>query len=1160
MDKLLRVGGGLESTKRVTGRRALLPAEAQLCNSVGLSEEEYWHFVELTEAYVPDEAELRADPVTIITLIVGLALSAISALMAPKPQQPKTPPNIKTDDIKGRSRFAPQSSFDSIQELSKLGAVIPLVFARKGVRVNSTLLWSQMLSQGIGQQLRTIGMFGSGQIEGRPDWSSYAIGDTLLENYTGAKIALYFAGNGGRLKEGGTQRYPEGSARNVPTGDAFSLNWAPAGGQYRPYFSGTRTPSTQAQFGVYEPIANGTRFRLNYEEAVYQDSMEDEAKDIITDKHNKVRDNFPRCIAVTQANADGAVLRIDGRKAATRDYGIHKTDDVNNAIDGERIASDEALAIGNEYLVGTGIAVVTAASPEPWHRGQSKDITFRWTEGQGSVTVANPASTYASYQHLLVQRVAVGTVSNNRSCDATEIGLKSTVYKQINGFANVNTMLSENELNEIEEDNGSFALGSMQTYISRLSFFTLEARTLGSNAAWRNISGGTVFCVRGRTPQPQYNYIRVYHPRGQYQFRMKPYAGNQVYRSFMNKDVWLLRPGSLISYAASPYSVEFAGQRLNLDPSVTSNPEWVEGSPPRSVGRVISVSSSSSGPPVRYDWGPKVKSGSMRRVSGRTWSWTAGGERGTITGGNGNAYPPRLDVTRGDKRITLGSRTGSATYSLYVSTLVPSTNVTYQGTVAASGGNGSGATFNVKVYGNGRKEWSLANGGSGYRSGNTLYIPTAGVSVSITSDAANILKKNFNPHDAISDGITYQEEKSSHQDSPEHEVVYVNEMLSQSAPQYENLCLAGLRIDSSKEWTTFSNLSAFFKTGTIVERLTQGGRSATNLLPEIAYALLTDPVVGAGTLIGKNQVNRDRMTEAALFCQANGFTWDGVIDEKLNLREWIFEQAGYCLLDFTILGGQFSLVPSVPVKSDWTIDHDAKPKIKALFTDGNIKDLKVSFLSPEERQSFIGVATYRQDTINGFPETRTVSMRLTNAQGGSDHDPVETFSMDPFCTTQEHAVKFLSYALKIRQVVDHGVTFQTTPQAAMNMEPGQYFRLASEVTHHSRFNNGSIGPDGSITAVDKLNGSYPILYWVPGTEGVREGVLKAKDNKCNDAALYGVVFTTNASTLTDRVYKVETLSYGEDGLIEIAGSHVPLTDKGSLAVLDWNGAFDVDVV
>ena len=36
-----------------------------------------------------------------------------------------------------------------------------------------------------------------------------------------------------------------------------------------------------------------------------------------------------------------------------------------------------------------------------------------------------------------------------------------------------------------------------------------------------------------------------------------------------------------------------------------------------------------------------------------------------------------------------------------------------------------------------------------------------------------------------------------------------------------------------------------------------------------------------------------------------------------------------------------------------------------------------------------------------------------------------------------------------------------------------------------------------------------------------------------------------------RVYKCESLSYAEDGLVEVSGSASPLNDKGQLLLLDW---------
>ena len=66
--------------------------------------------------------------------------------------------------------------------------------------------------------------------------------------------------------------------------------------------------------------------------------------------------------------------------------------------------------------------------------------------------------------------------------------------------------------------------------------------------------------------------------------------------------------------------------------------------------------------------------------------------------------------------------------------------------------------------------------------------------------------------------------------------------------------------------------------------------------------------------------------------------------------------------------------------------------------------MKVSFLSPEERQLFRAVVNWRQDKVNGS-ETRTLSVRLSNAEGGSESDPVEGFDIGSFATAQAQALK-----------------------------------------------------------------------------------------------------------------------------------------------------------
>jgi hypothetical protein len=371
----------------------------------------------------------------------------------------------------------------------------------------------------------------------------------------------------------------------------------------------------------------------------------------------------------------------------------------------------------------------------------------------------------------------------------------------------------------------------------------------------------------------------------------------------------------------------------------------------------------------------------------------------------------------------------------------------------------------------------------------------------------------------------------------------------------------GLRLNSTKEWSSFQQLSAYVKKGVVIERLIDDAGNplpegavfdASNNLAEIVYTLLVDKRIGAGAAVGRKSVNRERMQLAARWCKANGFTWDGVLAETLNLRQWIFEQAGYALLDFTILGGQFSLVPTFPYDSAYRLDPAAKPVISALFTDGNIRNLQVAWLTPEERQLFKASVKWRQEVENGFSLARSLAIRLSDSEGGTDLDPEESFDLSGFCTTAAQARLFARVALKLRQKVTHGLSFETTPQAAMGLEPGAYFRLVSEVTHTSRFGNGSIGQGGQVNSAQPLeDGQHRVIYWQPGTEGVREATIAVAGGVCADAAFWGVVFTLANSTTTSRLYKVESIAYSDEGWVTVTASHQPLTEGGELAVLQW---------
>ena len=1184
MADVLRVGGSLEPARRPSGRRVLLPAEAELCNVVGITEAEYWEFVEKTEAYNgkrPEGYELipdvRNDPVSlVVSLVIGAALSAVSALLAPKPKQPQQqkdrPGDIQTESITGRQRFTPTSNFDSVQDLAVLGSIIPLVYTRNlGVRVNTKLLFSQLQSLGNGQRLRAVFLLGFTGI-GRPDFDGLAIGDTLLNVYTNAKLKAYFR-NGGRLLKG--DAYSEGTLRVSSMNDAFSIRDDKTNTN-QPFFSGTRTPSTQTIFGNYNPMPNGMRYMLEFELILSYDSdivQDKQVRDDTRVRRGKILAAHERKSAVVSVSGNTVTYRLDASEYPATKYKPWGSEDIKQAVNRTRVASDEYLSVGEQYLIGNSIYVCTSNPSGIWEPGKRVDSVFTLVEGSNRpIETTSVNDTYFPYQKRIVQRVAIGTITNNRKCDYTEIGIKSTVYKRLSGTANYNSIPSQSVIDNYEKNGGSISIGSLNIYVPRMSFFYFQVRQLGSNN-WITMQ---LFAVRGQTPVPQYNYLRVTHSRNQHEFRFLPASGNNIIKNNLNTYVWLLTPTSRQSFSSRGYTVTFSGERVLLSPDFLSNREWIKGPPPSAAdGEVNGLSASSSGavPPTVKEYEFREEKYAIEGNMGDEDDYFEYGVRrvndGPPRGENRYSYVYYWngEVVKGstDGKYRKGkSRNGSAIL-FYIERWAEVTKggkPTSVRTANAQGGSGSGLRIEVKQYSNGASTWRIVSKGRGYKNGETVRVPYVNTAVRVTVKNNQNAQASVNPYDVASDYIQYESEQPSHLDSPEHEIVYVNEFLRQK-PSYSGLAVMGLQINSSTEWSSFKEFSAYVRNGLSVRRLINDAGQArsdgqliqsTNLFPEIAYDLLTDPSRGAGELIGAQQVDREAMIRAAKFCRANGFTWNGVITDGVNLREFIFANAGFNLLDFTIIGGRFALVPSVPYNSNYTINKKGKPPIRALFTDGNIRDLKVTFLSPEERQMFRATVLWREEKINGFAQTRVFTSRLNTKSSSSD--PEETFDLTQFCTSQRHAEWFARFALKVRQYVDHSVTFETTPQGAMALTPGDYFQLSSEATHTSRFDNGSIGPDGTISAKTNVSNNARILYWQPGTTGIRSTRIRVSNGKTSQRELWGAVFTQEYTTTTKRVYKCESITYADDGLIEVTGSHIDLTSSGTIKYLDWNnGAF-----
>ena len=107
-----------------------------------------------------------------------------------------------------------------------------------------------------------------------------------------------------------------------------------------------------------------------------------------------------------------------------------------------------------------------------------------------------------------------------------------------------------------------------------------------------------LFCVKGNTPEFQYNYIKIYHPgfginpeTSQFEYRFLPYPGNNVAVFFMGQEFNLLNAAVvgnkefkgqeetdfLATTSIGDFVVCFAGRNnLTLDEDDVSNTEWIK--------------------------------------------------------------------------------------------------------------------------------------------------------------------------------------------------------------------------------------------------------------------------------------------------------------------------------------------------------------------------------------------------------------------------------------------------------------------------------------------------------------------------------------------------------------------------------------------------------
>lgn len=401
--------------------------------------------------------------------------------------------------------------------------------------------------------------------------------------------------------------------------------------------------------------------------------------------------------------------------------------------------------------------------------------------------------------------------------------------------------------------------------------------------------------------------------------------------------------------------------------------------------------------------------------------------------------------------------------------------------------------------------------------------------------------------------FVYDEISTSCSSGPEHEITYVNVIQpNEAAPQYDNMCLIGVNVRATQEWSQFSQFSAYVTGGIKVDRLL-GGNEATHLFPEILHDFMLNKRYGLGNEINAEQIDRASFTAAAQYCLDNRFFYDGPKLSNVNWRQWAADTAATHGLLLIERGGIFFLEQAIP----------EKPEIRGLFTAGNCTSMELTVAQAEQRQPFGVSVKYRTERYGGaapsesidptyglFPEPQ--ERLVYHSEWGEG--PIESIDLSEYCTSEDHAIKAARYVIGARRLADHTVRIQTTYEALISsLAPGDFIKVALDYTHYNQFINGAVTGDGSLVSSVPLNdGRHDVIYWT-GVESaeVAEGALVVS-NGGTTASPASIVFTVKTSEILTRTYRIDSIQPTDDGY-EIEAIHAPLLEDGTLQLYaEWS--------
>ena len=272
--------------------------------------------------------------------------------------------------------------------------------------------------------------------------------------------------------------------------------------------------------------------------------------------------------------------------------------------------------------------------------------------------------------------------------------------------------------------------------------------------------------------------------------------------------------------------------------------------------------------------------------------------------------------------------------------------------------------------------------------------------------------------------------------------------------------------------TTTRQLSVLIEQGVKVALYsagTPGTTGASHHFVDLAMHLFTlnKRLVAGTTADIASPIDTSNLQALAAFHTNFGLFFNGIIEQSVNIIDFIATMAPYFFLSFVSENGRYAFKPLLPLTSGNEIDTTAITPV-ATFTDSNIipGSFEKQYAEKEERRDVQISVVFRESKKFRVGLQKSTQIRFANV--ASDARVIQ-YDMTDCCVTGRHARNFAKLQLATRKHSTHSITFET-PLLTNNLS-------ITDIIKVQRLRKNNVGDDRTESD------HYQITSITHGTDG-----------------------------------------------------------------------------